>query len=250
MLMDETSISAPLSQTIARSSPVQSTAWAYFAISLAIAGTVVWGFWPSYFGPLLAGAVTRPWFIHVHATVFLGWVALLIVQASFIAFGKVAQHRRVGRMGAFYGALVFGVGLAVSIAAPALRVRSGVLPERFASLVVLYNLVDILCFGGFFAAALVTRRQPELHKRWILSATIALSGAAVGRVIQDQQLYRVVWLSPLVASMLIDLLTRRRLHVVSLVSLCALLVVSFKVAIIAMSPVWAAVGHTILGLFL
>jgi hypothetical protein len=176
-------------------------------------------------------------------------VALLIAQASLIAFGKVAQHRRLGRMGAFYGVLVFGVGLAVSIAAPALRVRSGVLPERFASLVVLYNLVDILCFGGFFAAALVTRRQPELHKRWILSATIALSGAAVGRVIQDPQLYRVVWLSPLVASMLIDLYTRRRLHVVSLVSLCALLVVSFKVAIIAMSPVWAAVGHTILGLF-
>src|SRR4030095_12541465 len=84
MLMDETSISAPLSQTIARSSTVQSTALAYLAISLAIAGTVVWGFWPSYFGPLLAGSVTRPWFIHAHATVFLGWVALLIAQASLL----------------------------------------------------------------------------------------------------------------------------------------------------------------------
>jgi hypothetical protein len=81
---------------------VRATAGAYLAISLAVLGTVVWGFWASYFGPLLAGAVHRPWFIHVHAAVFLGWVTLLIAQASLIAFGKVEQHRRIGRAGAFF----------------------------------------------------------------------------------------------------------------------------------------------------
>ena len=136
---------------------------------------MVRGFWPSYFGPLIAGTGARPWFIHAHAAVFLGWVALLVAQVSFIASGKVAQHRRIGRVGVFYGALVFGVGAAVSVAAPALRVRSGMLTERIASLVVLYNLVDILCFGGFFAAALITGRRPELHKRWILCAPQARS---------------------------------------------------------------------------
>ena len=166
--MTEASITATMSRTTARSPSAQSAGLPYLAISLAIAGLVVWGFWQSYFGPLIARTATRPWFIHAHAAVFLGWVALLLAQVSFIAFGKVAQHRRVGRVGAFYGALVFAVGFAVSIAAPALRVRSGVLPERIASLVVLYNLVDILCFGGFFAAALIARRQPEWHKRWIL----------------------------------------------------------------------------------
>ena len=248
--MTKASIAATMSRTTARSSSAQSAGLVYLAISLAIAGLVVWGFWPSYFGPLIAGTATRPWFIHAHAAVFLGWVALLLAQVSFIAFGKVAQHRRVGRVGAFYGALVFGVGFAVSIAAPALRVRSGVLPERIASLVVLYNLVDILCFGGFFAAALITRRRPEWHKRWIVSATTALLGAAVGRVIQESLLYRAVWLSPLVASMLIDLSTRQRVHLVSLVSFSILLAASFKVDIMAMSAVWAAVGRTLLGLFL
>src|SRR5262245_30344112 len=142
--MTEASVAATMSAPTARSSSDQYTALVYLAISLAIAATVVWGFWSSYFGPLIAGTATRPWFIDGHAAVFLGWVALLIAQASFIAFGKVALHRRVGRVGAFYGALVFGVGFAVSIAAPALRVRSGVLAERVASLVVLYNLMDIL----------------------------------------------------------------------------------------------------------
>jgi hypothetical protein len=222
----------------------------YLAISLAIAGLIVWGFWRSYFGPLIAGTAAKPWFIHAHAAVFLGWVALLLAQVSFIAFGKVAQHRLVGRVGAFYGVLVFGVGFAVSIAAPALRVRSGVLPERIASLVVLYNLVDILCFGGFFAAALITRRRSEWHKRWMLGATTALLGAAVGRIIQEPLLYRAVWLSPLVASMLVDLSTRQRVHLVSVVTLSVLLVASFKVELMAMSPMWAAAGRTLLGLLL
>src|SRR5262245_10120124 len=248
--MAEASVAAKLSHPSARVRSVRATAGAYLAISLAVLGTVVWGFWASYFGPLLAGAVHRPWFIHVHAVVFLGWVTLLIAQASFIAFGKVEQHRRIGRAGAFYGALVFGIGVAVSVAAPALRVRSGVQPERVASLVVLYDLVDIACFGGFFGAALITRRHQEWHKRWILSATTALLGAAVGRVIQDQWLYRAVWLSPLVASMVIDLSTRRRVHPVSLISLSVLFVVSFKVAIITMSPVWATVGRVLLRRFL
>ena len=123
-------------------------------------------------------------------------------------------------------------------------------PERVASLVVLYNLVDIGCFGAFFAAALITRRHQEWHKRWILSAATALLGAAVGRVIQDQWLYRAVWLSPLVASMVIDLSTRRRVHPVSLISLSVFFVVSFKVDIIAMSPVWATVGRVLLRRFL
>jgi hypothetical protein len=246
--MTEASVATTMSAPTARSSSDQSTALTYLAVSVAIAGTVVWGFWSSYFGPLIAGTVTRPWFIHGHAAVFLGWVALLITQASFIAFGKVALHRRVGRAGAFYGALVFGVGFAVSIAAPALRVRSGVLSERVASLVVLYNLVDILCFGGFFAAALVSRRRSEWHKRWILVATTALLGAAVGRVVQDQLIYRALWLSPLVALMVIDLSSRRRVHPASLIGVSILFVASFKVAIIAMSPVWAAIGRTLLGL--
>ena len=83
-----------------------------------------------------------------------------------------------------------------------------------------------------------------------LRATSALLGAAVGRVIQDEWLYRAVWISPLVVVMLIDVSTRRRVHVVSLVGFAVLLVVSFKVALISMSPMWAAVGRWLLDLSL
>ncbi len=103
--MIEAPTAATLSRSeVLRSSPVQATGWAYPAIGLAIAGMVTWGFWRSYFGPLIGGGVTRPWIIHVHAAVFVGWVVLFVTQASLAAFGRIAFHRRLGRVGSSYGA--------------------------------------------------------------------------------------------------------------------------------------------------
>ena len=247
--MTEASITATMSRTTARSPSAQSAGLPYLAISLAIAGLVVRGFWPSYFGPLIAGTATRPWFIHGHAAVYLVG-GLCSLRVSFIAFGKVGHSIAASVAWALsIGALVFGVGFAVSIAAPALRVRSGVLPERIASLRWCSTTWWTYCASADSGRSADRSRQPEWHKRWILSATTALLGAAVGRMIQEPLVYRAVWLSPLVASMLIDLSRRQRVHLVSLISLSVLLVASFKVDIIAMSPVWAAVRAHALGAF-
>jgi hypothetical protein len=112
---------------------------AYLAIVLLLAATVVWGFWPSYFAPLLKGGVSRPWIIHVHAVVFIGWIVLLIIQALLVSVGRIRDHRRLGRVGMVYGTAVFGVGLIVSLAAPVLHVRAHQMPVERASLVVMYN---------------------------------------------------------------------------------------------------------------
>jgi len=84
---------------------------------------VVRGFWPSYFGPLVSGGVTRPWIIHLHGVIFVGWMALLLAQVSLVAMGRVRLHRRVGNIGIAYGVLVLVIGLAVSFVAPVLHVR-------------------------------------------------------------------------------------------------------------------------------
>jgi hypothetical protein len=116
-----------------------------------------------------------------------------------------------------------------------------------AAMVVLYNLTDILVFGGFFIAAIVCRRTPEWHRRLILSATVALAAAAVGRVLPSGSLaYLLVWLSPLFASIVVDLLIEHRLHPVSLISLPIFAVSFFKVDILSWSPIWPQVGRMFL----
>jgi hypothetical protein len=225
---------------------IQRTRQAYFVIALFFAAIVAWGFWKTYFALLLGGTAEHSRLIHVHAAVFVGWVLLLVVQAAAVVAGRVRLHRQIGAAGMFYGALVFAVGLYVSVESPALRVRTGFYPLEVGGVIVLYNLTDMLLFGVFFAAAFVSRDRPELHKRWIISATAALGGAALGRVIQGDSLeYLLMWLAPVLAVMAIDLATRRRIHPVPLVSSALIVVAFFKVPLFA-APVWRDVGRALL----
>jgi FtsH-binding integral membrane protein len=221
----------------------------YLALAIGIAFIVGFGFWQSYFRPLLAGKADRPWIIHVHAAIFVGWLGLLIAQVAAIVGGRVAVHRRIGAVGAAYGGLVFVVGVVVSIAAPVIRVHSGQMPTGIAERVVLYNLTDILVFGAFLVAALATRRRPELHARWIIAATTALVGAAVGRIAGDV-LYFMLWMSPLWGAIGIDLWKERRLHPIFVLSLGVFFATWFKVSVVSASPALQAIGRSLIGPFL
>jgi FtsH-binding integral membrane protein len=221
----------------------------YLALAIGIAFIVGLGFWQSYFGPLLAGRANRPWIIHVHAAIFVGWLGLLIAQVAAIVRGRVALHRRMGAAGAAYGALVFIIGIVVSIAAPVIRVHAGQMPAPVAESVVLYNLVDILVFGAFLVLALATRRRPDLHARWIISATTALVGAAVGRI-SGGVLYFFLWMSPLWCAIGIDLWKSRRLHPIFVLSLAIYFAAWFKVPVVSASPALRAVGRALIDPFL
>jgi hypothetical protein len=64
----------------------------YIGISLLIGLTAVAGFWATYFGPLVRGTIEQPLLIHVHATVFVGWLVLFLAQAALVATGHVSWH--------------------------------------------------------------------------------------------------------------------------------------------------------------
>jgi hypothetical protein len=229
--------------------PSVASGWtrpAYLAIALFFASIVAWGFWRSYFGPLLAGTVDRPWVVHLHAAVFVGWVLLLVSQAALVATGRVRLHREIGTLGMLYGALVFLVGVMVSILAPALRVRAGNFPIEVGGMVAIYSLADLLLFGAFLACAFAYRSRPDVHKQWVIAATAALGGAAIGRVLKsDSPEYLLTWLAPVLALVAIDLITRRRVRAVPLVSGALIVVAFFKVPLLS-APVWRDVGSALL----
>jgi hypothetical protein len=221
---------------------------AYLAIALLIFGIVAWGFWETYYAQALARA-DLPAIVHVHAIVFSIWVLVLLAQAAVVVAGNIRLHRRLGVLGMAYGALVFLVGLLVSVGAPALRVRSGFYPLDVGGVIVLYNLTDMLLFGAFLALAFAYRNRLELHKRWIIAATAALCGAALGRVVpSNSPQYLLLWLSPLLAMLAADLATRRRVHWIPVVSAALLVVAFFKVPLYG-APVWREIGRVLLGPF-
>lgn len=94
----------------------------YGGMALLLTAIVFAGFWPTYFDPLLSGDVPGhpqgmieiSWPIHLHAAVFVGWMALLLAQAGLVARGKARTHMRFGQYGAAFGLLVILVGVFIT----------------------------------------------------------------------------------------------------------------------------------------
>lgn len=223
---------------------------AYLAIILLLIAMVAWGFWPTYYGPLLRGVAPHPWWIHLHAAVFAGWMALLLLQSWLASTGRIRLHRRLGQLGIVYGAAVLILGLTVTFAATSAHVRSGRLTLDAAAENLLFPLGDMALFAGFFTAAIAWRRKPEIHKRLILAATVSLAYAALSRILSvETLLFLPLWLSPLFAAMAFDLATRRRIHP-ALWTSAAILTLAWARIYIMQSPAWLKTARTLLAPFL
>jgi hypothetical protein len=221
----------------------------YLAITLFLIATVITGFWPSYFGTLLAGGVTRPLVMHLHGAVFTGWMALLLLQVALAASGRVRMHRQVGRVGIGYGALVFVMGCIVTIAAPVMHVQAGEWTVDAAAAFLILPIGDMILFAGFFGTAIAFRHTPDVHKRLILAATVALAFAAVARLNFPLPAFFLLWMAPMAAAMAFDWFTLGRLHRVNAISTTVMAIAFIRVLFME-SPGWVALGRSILQPFL
>jgi hypothetical protein len=151
----------------------------YVAAALITAAIAIAGFWPTYFGPLVAGTVDVPAVIHVHAVVYVGWLILFIAQVAFAATRRVRLHVRLGRWIMAYGIVLVGAGLMAMWEGFGARLATG---DTFRAQRWLFGVLRDLTFFPFLAAGWVYRRQPEIHKRLMIVATSILVLPAVGRM--------------------------------------------------------------------
>jgi hypothetical protein len=158
----------------------------YSGAALAMALIVFAGFAPTFYlrpvfgAPVsLTGLVTITPVVLMHGIVFTAWVLLFVVQTSLVAARNVAMHRRMGVAGAVLAALMVAVGLPTAFAAAA----RGSAPAGMEPLVFLVVPVfDLVLFIGFVLAAMLRRREKEVHKRLMLLAYTSILPAAVGRL--------------------------------------------------------------------
>jgi hypothetical protein len=220
----------------------------YIGASLLMGLIAVVGFWPTYFGPLVTGTIAQPLLIHVHATVFTGWLVLFLTQAVLAATKQVAWHLRLGKIGIGYGALLVVVGLVTG------ALRSSKLPLGGQAEGLLFAATaDMIVFAGFFAAAIVYRRKPQVHKRLMVVAANMLLIAAVARMTfippppAGLPLFLAIWFLPLISAMAYDWWSQRRLHAVYFIGLGAFVVRILAIAI-DKTEVWGAVTRAVVGL--
>jgi hypothetical protein len=220
----------------------------YIGISLVMGLIAVVGFWPTYFGPLVRGALTQPLLIHLHAIVFTGWLVLFLTQAVLAATGRVRWHLALGRVGIWYGSLLIVVGLTTGV------LRSAAKPVASeGEQLLLAATADMIVFAPFFAAAIVFRRRPQIHKRLMVVAATMLLIAAASRMWflppfpDGIPIIVSIWLAPLAMAIAHDVWSRRRVHPVYLIGL-----VAFALRILAVfaagTPAWSAIAQWIFAL--
>jgi hypothetical protein len=157
----------------------------YLGLAVAITVAVVLGFARTFF--------FRPWYpewarahgapetiFYVHGVAFAAWLLLLLAQASLVTAGRVDVHRRLGWTGAALAVLMVVLGVVGSLIAAARPngfIDIPIPPLQF--LVVPFNL--IVLFAVFVSLAILNRRRPQSHKRYMILAAIALMEAGVGR---------------------------------------------------------------------
>jgi FtsH-binding integral membrane protein len=143
----------------------------FSGMALASAVILFLGFLPSYFHRSAELPPLTPLY-QLHGAVFTVWIVLLVAQTALVAQSRSDIHRKLGVAGAVLAAVVFIVGVAVSV--ETLRREGGV---RFFAI----PLGDIIVFGVLVGTAVLQRQQSDTHKRLILLATISLLTAAVAR---------------------------------------------------------------------
>ena len=108
---------------------------------------------------------------------------------------------------------------------------------------------DMILFGGLFGAAVKFRNQPELHKRLIVAATVALAFAAVGRMNVAPLTFFLIWIAPMAALAVFDFLSTGRVHRVTAICI-AVMAIGFPRIMLVENPSWIAIGRALLRPFI
>jgi hypothetical protein len=221
----------------------------YVLLSVLMTLIVVAGFWPSYYGPLMSGSTNSPAILHFHGAIMAGWMALLILQTTLAANGRLRSHRAVGKFGIGYGTFLFLLGLVVSFVAPAMHVTAAEWTVDQAVGFLPIPLVDMLLFGGFFFAAVAYRSKPEIHKRLMLMATIALLFAAAFRLdaaeIIPMPMAIGLWFVPVVLGLVYDWATQSRVDLVYVIGFIAMGLSLLRLPL-GSTEAWLSIGRPII----
>lgn len=210
--------------------------WFFTGMALTMIAISIAGFMPAIVNPasrhapitLLASA---------HGIVFFVWLTLYLAQSLLIATRRVSWHRRLGLTSIVVLALMIPLGFATTAA----MVRRGFdlsgdqkidphppagsvsLDVYFASV---FNFGDLLMFSILAIGAICYRRRPEIHKRMMLFANIALMGAPIvhlfGHTPQLAPLLKPAIIAFAIAVLLLagvarDYLVHKRIHPLTVV---------------------------------
>lgn len=131
-----------------------------------------------------------PPLVHAHAIMFMGWVAIYLLQNALVATDRMALHRRLGWVAAGWMVPMIVLGFAVTLA----MVRRGQVPFFFRPLhFLVFDPVSLLGFVTLTGSAILLRDRTEWHRRLHLCGMAMLIGPGFGRMLPMPLLQPWAW---------------------------------------------------------
>ena len=219
----------------------------YLPATILIIVIALVGFWPSYFGPALKGRVHVPPVIHLHAVIYVTWLALFATQVALAATNRVKLHMQLGRWIMAYGVIVVIAGLMALAQGFGKRLATG---DVFRAQRWFFGVLkDLVFFVPFLVAGWVYRRKPEIHKRLMIMATAILVLPAVSRMSflgtpVPLWKFMLVWPIPVYLLMIHDFYKKRLIHPVYLIGVAAMLTMRLILPV-GSSRAWQSIAAVI-----
>jgi hypothetical protein len=150
----------------------------WFTLILVI---LIVGFWQTYFGELAAG--TLPARLHIHAVAMIAWMLLLIGQAWLVRSGRFQAHRAMGWTSLALAPAVVISGLWVNFrflqGAPDPIQAPGPLGAYW------FAFFQMGAFVTLYALAIVERRKPQRHARYMAATALVFLTPGLGRALYN-----------------------------------------------------------------
>jgi uncharacterized membrane protein YozB (DUF420 family) len=153
----------------------------YLFAGLTVAALAFAGFSRSYYLRAFFSARYLTPLVYVHGAMTSAWILLFLTQGILIRRVRLDLHRRIGIAGGALAAAIVVIGSA-TVARAIERRFPGVSPLRFMRIFVEFDGLSLWLFGALVCAAIIWRGRPDVHKRLMLAATVALLPPAVGRI--------------------------------------------------------------------
>ena len=243
-----------MSEITAVSTPAKRNRY-FFAASLIALAFALIGFLKTFFIPKMYGVFEAPPVIYIHGGLLFLWAAFFVVQAFLIRKRKLKYHRLLG-----LGSVVLVSGVAFSTMAVGVYVMKRDLAlglGEIATSSLVGTFTTPIVFLIFVAAGIYYRRKPEIHKRLMLLAMIAIMWPAFFRFrhyfpgVANQELIFGVLLpnSMTLIVMCWEKLTVGRISPVYLFAGTALFIENLAENLLFDSPAWRCVAHWLAGFF-
>jgi hypothetical protein len=187
-------------------------------VALAV---VLVGFAPSFYLNAFLDAKPLSPLIHVHGFLFTLWPMLFLTQSMLARTGRIELHRALGVLGVVLAVsmVVNGYLVAIHRSPPSVGSPQYLLGATVMRAAVLGQIYKLLLFATLVMVAIRLRRNSGVHKRLMLIATFSMLPAAVARILRNVGIeplphlgFVLTWGSMLLACVIYDLVTQRRVH--------------------------------------